>query len=54
MVHLLAPAWHDLSGLELDLGEVDLDGDAGVSRPTGEPTFSLPLKLPHRRRSTRR
>jgi flagellar motor switch protein FliM len=43
MVAQLAPAWRELGGLELSLGDVDLDGDAGVLAPTGEPTFSLPL-----------
>jgi flagellar motor switch protein FliM len=39
----LAPAWRDLGGLELSLGEVDLEGDAGVVAPSGEPTFVLTL-----------
>jgi flagellar motor switch protein FliM len=45
MVLQLAPAWRELGGLELSLGDVDLDGDAGVLAPTGEPTFSLPLQV---------
>ncbi len=40
----LSPAWHDLGGLELALGEVDLEGDAGVVVPIGEPTFALTLE----------
>jgi flagellar motor switch protein FliM len=34
-------AWRDLGGVELSLGEVDLEGDAGVIAPMGEPTFAL-------------
>jgi flagellar motor switch protein FliM len=45
MVLQLAPAWRELGGMELSLGDVDLDGDAGVLAPTGEPTFSLPLQF---------
>jgi flagellar motor switch protein FliM len=40
----LSPAWRDLGGLELSLGEVDLEGDAGVLVPIGEPTFVLALE----------
>jgi len=40
----LAPAWHDLGGLRLALGEIDLEGDAGVLVPMGEPTFALALE----------
>jgi flagellar motor switch protein FliM len=45
LVLQLAPAWREFGGLELSLGDVDLDGDAGVLAPTGEPTFSLPLQV---------
>jgi flagellar motor switch protein FliM len=44
MVTQLGPAWRDLGGLELSLGEVDLEGDAGVVVPIGEPTFVLTLE----------
>jgi flagellar motor switch protein FliM len=44
LVAQLSPAWHDLGGLELALGEVDLEGDAGVLVPSGEPTFALTLE----------
>jgi flagellar motor switch protein FliM len=40
----LAPAWREVGGLELTLGEVDVEGDAGVSAPLGEPTFALTLE----------
>jgi flagellar motor switch protein FliM len=44
MIAQLSPAWRDLGGLELSLGEVDLEGDAGVVAPIGEPTFALTLE----------
>jgi flagellar motor switch protein FliM len=44
MIAQLGPAWRDLGGLELVLGEVDLEGDAGVAAPMGEPTFALTLE----------
>jgi flagellar motor switch protein FliM len=44
MIAQLGPAWRDLGGLELSLGEVDLEGDAGVVAPIGEPTFVLTLE----------
>ncbi|HST56933.1 MAG TPA: FliM/FliN family flagellar motor switch protein [Solirubrobacteraceae bacterium] len=40
----LSLAWRDLGGLELAVGEVDPEGDAGVFAPLGEPTFSLTLE----------
>jgi flagellar motor switch protein FliM len=40
----LGPPWRDLGGLELSLGEVDLEGNAGVVAPIGEPTFMLTLE----------
>jgi flagellar motor switch protein FliM len=44
MLAQLGPAWRDLGGLELGLGEVDLEGDAGVLVPIGEPTFAVTLE----------
>jgi flagellar motor switch protein FliM len=44
MIAQLSPAWRDLGGLELSLGEVDLEGDAGVLAPIGEPTFAVALE----------
>jgi flagellar motor switch protein FliM len=44
MVAQLSRAWRDLGGLELSLGEIDLEGDAGVVAPIGEPTFALTLE----------
>jgi flagellar motor switch protein FliM len=44
MIAQLAPAWRDLGGLELSLGEIDLEGDAGVLVPIGEPTFAVILE----------
>jgi flagellar motor switch protein FliM len=39
----LTHAWRDLGALQLTLGEVDLEGDAGVIAPIGEPTFAVKL-----------
>ncbi len=44
LIAQLSPAWRDLGGLELSLGAVDLEGDAGVLAPIGEPTFALALE----------
>ncbi|HEV3322018.1 MAG TPA: FliM/FliN family flagellar motor switch protein, partial [Solirubrobacteraceae bacterium] len=44
MIAQLGPAWRDLGGLELSLGEVDLEGDGGVLVPIGEPTFAITLE----------
>ncbi len=44
MIAQLSPAWRDLGGLELSLGEVDLEGDGGVLVPIGEPTFAVALE----------
>src|SRR5579863_2649012 len=41
LIAQLGLAWRDLGGLDLALGEVDLEGDAGVLAPIGEPTFAL-------------
>ncbi|HEY2767736.1 MAG TPA: FliM/FliN family flagellar motor switch protein [Solirubrobacteraceae bacterium] len=43
MVAHLNPTWRDLGNVELELGEVDLEGDAGVVVPLGEPTFALTI-----------
>jgi flagellar motor switch protein FliM len=39
----LSPAWRDLGSLELQLGAVDVEGDADVLVPVGEPTLALTL-----------
>jgi flagellar motor switch protein FliM len=44
MTAQLSPAWRDLGGLQLTLGEIDLEGDAGVLAPLGEPTFAVTLE----------
>jgi flagellar motor switch protein FliM len=44
MTAQLTLAWRDLGGLELALGEIDLEGDAGVIAPLGEPTFAVTLQ----------
>jgi flagellar motor switch protein FliM len=41
LVGQLSMAWRDLGSLELGYGQVDMEGDAGVFAPIGEPTFSL-------------
>jgi flagellar motor switch protein FliM len=37
----LALVWRDLGGLELSVGEVDLEGDAGMLVPIAEPTYAI-------------
>jgi flagellar motor switch protein FliM len=39
----LSAAWGELGGPELTCGEIDLEADAGVLTPVGEPTFSVTL-----------
>jgi flagellar motor switch protein FliM len=39
----LSAAWGELGGPQLTCGEVDLEADAGVFAPVGEPTFSVAL-----------
>jgi flagellar motor switch protein FliM len=39
----LSSAWGELGGPELSCGEIDLEADAGVLPPVGEPTFSITL-----------
>ena len=43
IVGQLAFAWRDLGGLELTYGQIDMEGDAGVFAPIGEPTFAVTL-----------
>jgi flagellar motor switch protein FliM len=45
IVHHLSVAWDELGGPELVRGEVDMEGDAGVLTPIGEPTLSVTLEL---------
>ncbi|HLM86704.1 MAG TPA: FliM/FliN family flagellar motor switch protein [Solirubrobacteraceae bacterium] len=44
VVHQLSVVWEELGGSELVRGEVDLEGDAGVLTPIGEPTLSVTLE----------
>jgi flagellar motor switch protein FliM len=39
----LSGSWSELGGPELTCGEIDLEADAGVFAPVGEPTFSVTL-----------
>ncbi len=43
LVGQLSNAWRDLGDLQVTLGEVDLEGDAEVLAPIGEPTFAVRL-----------
>ncbi|MGO9760957.1 MAG: FliM/FliN family flagellar motor switch protein [Solirubrobacteraceae bacterium] len=43
IVHQLSVAWGELGGPELTRGELDVEGDAGVLMPIGEPTLSVTL-----------
>jgi flagellar motor switch protein FliM len=43
VVHQLSVAWGELGGPELRRGELDVEGDAGVLTPIGEPTLSVTL-----------
>jgi len=45
VVRQLSVAWDELGGPELARGEVDLEGDAGVPTPIGEPTLSVTLEV---------
>ncbi len=40
----LAGAWSDLGGGELRRGEIDLEGDAGLTTPGPEPTLSVTIR----------
>ncbi len=44
MVHQLSLAWHELAGVQLKLGELDMEADAGVIASVGEPTLALRLE----------
>ncbi len=41
----LSAAWDELGGPELERGEVDIEGDAGVPSSVGEPTLSVALEV---------
>lgn len=41
----LSAVWRDLGGLELAVGEIDLEGDAGLIVPIGEPTFAVTFEM---------
>lgn len=41
----LSMVWRDLGGLELSVGEIDLEGDAGLIVTIGEPTFAVTFEL---------
>jgi flagellar motor switch protein FliM len=45
IVHQLSVTWDELGGPELARGEVDIEGDAGVLTPIGEPTLSIMLDV---------
>jgi flagellar motor switch protein FliM len=45
IVHQLSVVWEDFGGPALARGEVDIEGDAGVLTPVGEPTLSVTLEL---------
>ena len=49
VVHQLSVAWDELGGQELARGDVDIEGDAGVLTPIGEPTLSVELRAQDRR-----
>jgi len=45
VVRQLSVAWDELGGFELERGEVDVEGDAGVPSPVGEPTLSVSFEV---------
>lgn len=45
VVHQLSVAWAELGGPPLVRGDVDVEGDAGVHTPIGEPTLSVTLEV---------
>jgi flagellar motor switch protein FliM len=40
----LSGAWTEIDGPELERGDVDMEGDAGVFTPVGEPTLSVGIQ----------
>jgi flagellar motor switch protein FliM len=45
LVLQLSLVWRDLGGLELEVDELDVDGDAGLFVPIGEPTYAVTLEF---------
>ncbi|HYB24850.1 MAG TPA: FliM/FliN family flagellar motor switch protein [Solirubrobacteraceae bacterium] len=45
IVRELSEAWEEFGGPELTRGEVDLEGDARVPSPVGEPTLSVTVEV---------
>jgi flagellar motor switch protein FliM len=45
IVRQLSVAWEELGGFELARGQVDIEGDAGVPSPVGEPTLSVAFEV---------
>ncbi|HEX5308116.1 MAG TPA: FliM/FliN family flagellar motor switch protein [Solirubrobacteraceae bacterium] len=43
IVSVLSPAWAELAGVQLSLGALDAEADAGVLAPANEPTLALPI-----------
>ena len=44
IVAALSSAWGELGVPQLTRGEIDMEGDAGVLAPAGEPTLSITLR----------
>ncbi len=44
IVHQLSVSWDELGAPELRRGDVDIEGDAGVLTPIGEPTLAVTLE----------
>ncbi|HTU80428.1 MAG TPA: FliM/FliN family flagellar motor switch protein [Solirubrobacteraceae bacterium] len=44
VVHQLSTVWQELGGTALTRGDLDIEGDAGVLTPIGEPTLSVVLE----------
>ena len=44
VIHQLSLAWQELGGTRLERGDLDVEGDAGVLTPIGEPTLSVTLE----------
>jgi len=45
VIHQLSGAWEELGGAALERGDLDMEGDAGVLTPIGEPTLSVGFDL---------